>query len=150
MVHARQLERLELDRVVSVPLLDRAFFSREDDLTSFDHDSARVGLVALRGSFTVVSSRKLVEALGEDIKEHEVVIFDFTEAIYMDDSAALVIKRLIDVAYEQGSKPIILGLNSSISDTLQVYDVFRKIPENHVVEKLDEARDVAAGLLLLR
>ena len=150
MVHARQLERLELDSVVSVPMLDRVFFNQELDSTEFEHDSARVGLVALRGSFTVASSKKLVDTIGEDIKEHEVVIFDFTEAIYMDDSAAQVMKRLIDVAFEQGSKPIILGLNSSISDTLQIYDVLLRIPENHVVEHLDEARDVAASLLLLR
>ena len=45
MVAARQFERLELDSVISVPLLDQAFLQSVEA----DDFSARVGLVALRG-----------------------------------------------------------------------------------------------------
>ncbi len=88
MVHAWQLEKLELDSVVSVPLLDREFLKRTEDFGDLDPYTARVGMVSLRGSFTVASSKKLVEVIGEDIKEHEVVIFDFSDTLYGDRSEA--------------------------------------------------------------
>ena len=78
MAGARQLERLELDSVVSVPLLDQSFFSdqagEDDDVDSF---VARVGLVALRGRFSVASSNSLVNVISADIRDHEVVISTF-------------------------------------------------------------------------
>ncbi len=51
MAHARQLEQLELDSVVSVPLLDRTFLSGQGAEAAVDPYAARVGLVALRGKF---------------------------------------------------------------------------------------------------
>ena len=92
MASARQFERLELDSVVSVPLLDRSFLPGEEGAEEPDAFSARVGLVALRGSFTVASSNKLISAISVDIRDHEVVILDFSSAVYMDDSAALVVR----------------------------------------------------------
>ncbi len=88
MVHAWQLEKLELDSVVSVPLLDREFLKRTEDFCDLDPYTARGGLVSLRGSFTVASCKKLVEVIGEDIKEHEVIIFDFSDTLYVDRSEA--------------------------------------------------------------
>ena len=136
MSHARRLERMELDSVVSVPILDRAFFgdakgrARSDaaagretsgaeepetedpgmeDPGAHDPYSARVGLVALKGSFTVASSHKLVSVIGADIKDHEVTIFDFSGATYLDDSAAMVIEQLIEVAGRQETEVIVDG-----------------------------------------
>ena len=57
MVHARQLERFELQSVISVPLLDRNLFAGHVDIAPADPGSARVGLVRLKGDFTVASSR---------------------------------------------------------------------------------------------
>ena len=45
---ARQFERLELDSVISVPLLDLTFFGSEEDQDEPDRFSARAGMVALR------------------------------------------------------------------------------------------------------
>ena len=47
MVHARQLEGLELDSVVSVPLLDHVFFAGHEEADRMDRYAARVGLVQL-------------------------------------------------------------------------------------------------------
>ena len=56
MAHARQLEKLELDNVVSVPLLDSTFFGLGEDTA--DPFAAGTGLVALKGVFTVASSHR--------------------------------------------------------------------------------------------
>ena len=147
MTHAQQLETLELDSVISVPLLDRTFFSQYGDMTLADPYSARVGMVALRGSFTVASSRKLVEVIGEDIKDHEVVIFDFAETTYLDDSAAIVVERLMHVAAEKHTEVIVAGVPDAIADTLRTLNILQQVPEERLAQDIDEARQVAYNLL---
>ncbi len=157
MASARLLERLELDSVISVPLLDRTFLygkgslfeegDLEDDDDDEDEFSARVGLVALRGSFSVASSNKLVNAISVDIRDHEIVIFDFTDTISVDDSAALVVEQLIDIALEEDTEVIVIGLEGLPATTLLALNVLKNVPENHIVESLDEAKEISRRLL---
>ena len=156
MASARLLERLELDSVISVPLLDRTFLYgkgslfEEGDLEDDDDEdefSARVGLVALRGSFSVASSNKLVNAISVDIRDHEVVIFDFSDTISVDDSAALVVEQLIDIAMEEDTEVIVIGLEGLPATTLLALNVLKNVPENHIVETLDDAKEISRRLL---
>ena len=147
MAHARRLERLELDSVVSVPLLDRTFFTEEQGPPAADRYSARVGLVALKGTLTVASSSKLVAVIGGDIKDHEVVIFDFSEAVHLDDSAAMVMQRLFEVASAARTEVVICGLSGSVARTLRTLDILRGIAQDRLTGTLDEARTVASDLL---
>ena len=147
MTHAQQLETLELDSVISIPILDQTFFSGYKDMATADPYSARVGLVALRGSFTVASSRKLVEVIGEDIKDHEVVIFDFSETTYLDDSAAMVVETLMQVAAEKQTEVLVLGVSDDIEEILRMLNILHQIPESQLVDTLDEARQAAYNLL---
>ena len=146
MANAQELEGLELDSVVSVPLLDQTFFSAPDAAEE-DPFSARVGLVVIRGRLTVASSNKLVGVISADIKDHEVVIFDFSEAAYLDDSAAMVIEQLMDVATGEQTEVIIMGLSGAVENTLQTLAILQRVPPERVVETLDEARPVAKALL---
>ena len=163
MSHARRLERMELDSVVSVPILDRTFFGGADggagaevpgagsaERGADDPYSARVGLVALKGSFTVASSHKLVSVIGADIKDHEVTIFDFSGATYVDDSAAMVIEQLIEVAGRQETEVIVMGATGRVAESLHTLDVLQHVPDGHEVETLDEARELARNLLHAR
>ncbi len=147
MANSRQLEGLELDSVVSVPMLDQTFLSAKEEAAEEDPFAARVGLVALRGRLTVASSNKLVGVIGADIKDHEVVIFDFSEATYLDDSAAMVIEQLLDVARGEQTEVIVMGLSGSVEDTLQTLAILRHVPPERIVETLDEARQAAKALL---
>ena len=148
MASARQFERLEMDSVVSVPLLDTAFLDADDDdVDDQKKFSARAGLVALRGSFSVASSSKLIDAISLDIEEHEVVILDFTDTVYVDDSAALVVEQLIDTAIEEDTDVIIMGLEGNPAITLTALNVLKRVPEDRFVKNLEEARAVAAKLL---
>ena len=151
MVGARRFELFQLDRVVSVPLLDQTFLYADVDIFDLDDDvdmfAARTGMVGLKGSFTVASSRRLIGALSQDIGEHEVVILDFSETQYMDDSAALVVEQMIDVARAEDTECIVMGLKGSPATTLNSLNVLRHIPTDHIVEDLDGARGVAKRLL---
>ncbi len=151
MVGARRFELFQMDRAVSVPLLDQTFLYADVDLFDLDDDvdmfAARTGMVGLKGNFTVASSRRLIKALSQDIGEHEVVILDFSETQYIDDSAALVVEQMIDVARAEDTECIVMGLQGPPAETLQSLNVLRHIPADHVVEDLDGAREVAKRLL---
>ena len=158
MASARLWERLELDSVISVPLLDRNFLYGESEIEGVDLDeedeegkvdaySARVGMVALRGSFSVASSNKLVNTISLDIQEHEVVIFDFTDTVSVDDSAALVVEQLIDIALDEDTECIVMGLEGRPATTLMALNVLKRVPEDHFVDTLDEAREISKQLL---
>ncbi|MDE2998778.1 MAG: SulP family inorganic anion transporter [Gemmatimonadota bacterium] len=149
MVHARQLQRLELDSVISVPLLDRTFFSGEEDVdaAAFSPDSARVGLVELKGSLTVASSPKLASVIGANVKDHEAVILDFTGATYLDDSAAMVIGQLMEIARNEQTECIVMGLSGLVPRTLHALGILKHLPGHRVVETLEEARQVSRGIL---
>ncbi|MCY3663257.1 MAG: SulP family inorganic anion transporter [bacterium] len=151
MVGARRFELFQMDRAVSVPLLDQTFLYADVDLFDLDDDvdmfAARTGMVGLKGNFTVASSRRMIKALSQDIGEHEVVILDFSETQYIDDSAALVVEQMIDVARAEDTECIVMGLQGLPAETLQSLNVLRHIPADHIVEDLDGAREVAKRLL---
>jgi len=151
---ARQVERLELDKVISTPLLDMTFLAdpeADDDAFDVDDDNdpfaARVGLLSLRGSFTSASSTRLFKTINHDMAEHEVVIFDFTDTVYVDDSAALTIGQLADTARDADTQCIVLGMSGMSDTSVYALNVLREIPEENFVEDLDEARIVARRLL---
>ena len=149
---ARQFERLQLDSVVSVPLLDVSFLGADaneaDEATPGDF-SARVGLVALRGTFTVASSKSLIDILGADIAEHEIVIIDFSDTVYIDDSAAMLVEYLIDTAVEAKTEVIVMGLSGPPATSLRALNALQKVPRNRFVPTLDAARTAARILLKL-
>ncbi len=149
--HARRLELLEVDNVVSAPLLDMDFLELAppdgDDDAEFDPFSARVGLVSFRGAFSVASSNRLVQAIGPDVRDHEIVILDFSPTTYVDDSAALLMEQVISTAEEEGTTCIVLGLAEPVSSTLHSLNVFRRVPETHFVNNMSEARDLSKELL---
>ena len=147
MASARQFERLQLDSVVSVPLLDRSFLNSDEGASDQDAFSARVGLVALRGSFSVASANKLINTISVDIRDHEVVILDFSDTVYIDDSAALVVEQMIDTAMAEDTECIIMGLRGEPAVSLQSLNVLQRVPEDHFVATLDEARETAKRIL---
>ncbi len=152
LARAQEEARPELDSVVSVPLLEHTFFADDMDLLDADLDEeelyrARVGLVSLRGSFSVASANELAQVIGRDIREHEVVIFDFSRTTRMDDSAALVMEQLIDTANDDNTECVVMGLSDSVGRNLHALNVFHKLPKDRFVDNVDEARVLARTLL---
>lgn len=147
LAHAHQLERLELDSVVSVPLLDQTFFGKDEEMARYDPLSAHVGMVALRGSLTVASSRRLVSVIGPDIKEHEIVIFDFSDTTYLDDSAAMLIRQLVNIATKSRTEVVVVGVAGLSAATLRAFSILDDIPLTHFAATIHEARPIAKKLL---
>ena len=145
--HAARLEKMELDSVISAPLLDRTFLAADGEGSDSDRFDARVGLLAFRGAFTVASSRKLVRMVGADIREHEIVIFDLSRVTHIDDSAAHVIALLMDRADKEKTEIIVMGMSGEVRVILEAFDVLRRVPEGRIVRELDDARELAERLL---
>ena len=133
--------------MVSLPLLDSSFLPDEGNARPADAYSARVGLVALRGSFTVASSSKLINTISADIRDHEVVILDFSQTVYIDDSAALVVEQLIDVANAQDTDCLVVGLSGGPAATLASLRVLKEIPADRFAADIGQAQSIAVGLL---
>ena len=142
-----RLEEAEHDSVVSAPLLDQMFLYGGEEIEGADPFSAQVGMVSLRGSLTVTSSRRLVRTISMDLKDHELVVFDFSGAAYIDDSAAMLVKQLIEVAAEEQTPAIVMGLSGDVADTIASLDVMGGVPRERIVEDIDGAREVAKALL---
>lgn len=157
LTHAAQLESLELDNLKSLPLLDWKFLHQLDpdepefearvSEASIDLFTARVGIVEFNGIYTVASSRELSTVIGEDVKDHEVVIFDFSRTVHIDDSVAMVIVRLINVVINSDTELIITGLSGAVADTLNSLDVLHRVPDAHIVRDMDECRVLAKKIL---
>lgn len=147
MATAKQLERLELDSVISVPILDQIFFSGYRAARNMDVFDASVGLVSLRGSFTVSSSSSLITTIGDDIREHEIVILDFSDTVYIDDSAALVVEQMIDVAAHEDTQCILVGLGGVPEIALRALNAIDQVPEENIVHNLEDAKSIALRML---
>ena len=144
---ARESERRELGSVISVPLLDSEFLADDADVAGDDQFEARVGLVDLRGQFSFASANQLAWLVGADIEQHEVVIFDFSNTTDMDDSAALVMERLVDAAISTDTECIVLNLSGLVADNLRSLNVFRRVAPERFVDDLNAARELARDLL---
>lgn len=101
----------------------------------------------LIGAFSVASSSSLVRVVGADIKEHDVVIFDFEPTTTIDDSAAIIIRQLIETAISRNTPCIAIGLSDSIKKDLAGFRALRMIPPELRFETLEEARHQAHLLL---
>ena len=88
-----------------------------------------------------------MDTIGEDIREHEVVILDFSNTVYIDESAAMVIERLIETATSYETGCIVMGLAGMPARNLEALNILKHVPLDQRVQSWDEARVVAARLL---
>ena len=146
-VRSSESERHELDSVTSFPLLDPGFFPGGDDLTDVDPYRMPVGLVRLRGRFSVASANELTRAVMKDIEDHDIVILDFSKTTSVDDSAALAIEQLTHTAMDGDTACIVMGLRGEVADVLRSLMVLRKIPKEHFADNLDEAISLSKRIL---
>ena len=62
-------------------------------------------------------------------------------------TAALVIDQLIETAAEENTECIVVNLSGSVAKTLHSLNALKRVPEEHFVDTLDEARLLAKSLL---
>ena len=145
---ARRQETLEVKSLVSVPLLDRAVLEEADMEDDADPFQARTGLVVFPDRVTVASAREVGRIVRPDIRRQQVMVFDMSRTEYVDDSAAVIIGDLIRIATSlRGRAFIISGLTDDVADTLYSLGVLDRVPREHVVADMEEAKQIIRPLL---
>ena len=143
-VRSRDLARYELERVVSVPLIDPDFLPSLEDIDPYN---LPVGLIRLRGSFSIASANELTRAIAADIEDHDIILIDFSETTSVDDSAALAIEGLVQTTIDNDTVCVVLGLSGDVAKVLRSLGVFRRVPAEHFVDSLDEAKRLSKHLI---
>lgn len=138
LVSAKSAEQLQLDQVTSMPLADP---------DSDDPFNPRIGLVMMSGHFSVASANRLLYSMKLDIHDHDVVIVDFTETKSMDDSAVMLIKQLVEHAYQEGMSCVVMGMSGELKAALDSFGALDQIDNNNVAETLHDAKQIANRIL---
>ncbi len=126
LVDATQSHRRELERLVSVPLLDTEIWPDSDPY------QARVGLIVMPDRVSVASARELARILGGAIQASRATIMDFSRTDYLDDTAASLIGKVID------RKPVVVsGLHGQPGTMLTAFGTLR--PDNRA-QDLESAK----------
>ena len=146
-VRSRDLTQNELGGVLSLPILDFDFLP---SLEEIDPYSLPVGLIKLRGSFSIASANELTRVIAADIEDHHIIILDFSETTSVDDSAALAIEELVQSAIDDDTACVVLGLSGNVGRVLQSLEVFHRVPAGNFVDSLDEAKQLSKDLLRKR
>ena len=133
LVGAARSERQELDRLISVPLLDITIWPDADAFSS------RVALVILPDRVSVASARSMERILRRDIKVSEAVIFDFSKTTYVDDTAGTLIGQMV-----AGKPAIIAGVRGEASAMLSG---FADISDDRLAADMAHARQMVREML---
>ncbi len=147
LTHAKTVERFELDSIVSAAILDLHLLDEDETKTESDPYSARTGLIRLNGTISIASKTKLVNSTSKDIKDHEIIIFDFSATQYIDDDIVLIFEQLTEVAEVSGIAIIVCGLPQSILENMNALNVMHRIPNDHVVDNFEEAKQLARKII---
>ncbi len=144
---ARRLENLEAGELISVPVLDRAVLGADFD-DDADPFQARTGLVVFPERVTVASGREVSRIVRPDIRGHQIVVFDMSRTVYLDDSASVIIGELVQIAMAQRSRTfIIAGLTDSVANTLHSMGLLDRVPNEHFAVDMEEAMQIVRPML---
>lgn len=138
---SRWMEQEQLKGILRLALPNGDSPLSEEERAALQAADGRIGVVMLRGSFSYASARELVRRAGLNAAGEEIVIFDFTNAAYIDTSAALSIEELLDKAQADGSVCFVCGLSGSARSTLAGLGVLDRLPDGHdFATRLDAVR----------
>ena len=148
MANALRSQRQEITQTISTPMLDMILFDDDELPPDADPFRARVGLLSLRGSYSIASAREIVRVITPDLADHEVVIFDFSQTIAMDDNAAMAMEELINgIVRDQDKGCVVSGLSGGLEETLRPLGIFDLVPEANFAQDMDQAKKIAAQFL---
>ena len=142
----RDLEAFEVPKLASVPLLDREILGEDADLD--DPFGARTGLVRFPDRVSVASAREIGRTVGRDVGTHQVVIFDLTRTEYVDNTAAMMLGRLINAAIASGRRDfVIAGMSTGVEGKLRSLGFLDRVPPENLAPDVDAAKQAVKPML---
>ena len=132
-----------------MPLLDRAVLEDADLDDEADLFHARTGLVLFPSRVTVASARQVSRIVRPDISiSQQIVVFDMSRTVYVDDSAAVIIGELIQIAMAQQLRTFIIsGLKDDVARTLDAMGLLDQVPKENIAADMEEAKRIIRPML---
>ena len=90
--------------------------------------NGKVAITLLHGSFSYASARELARRAAPSAIRHAAVIYDFSNAGYIDTSAALAIDEMVELSKKQGLLVLISGVEGHALRALTGLGVLDRIP----------------------
>ena len=90
--------------------------------------NGRVLLTLLRGSFSYASARELARRDTQSLAERDAVVYDFSQAGYIDPSAALAVDEMIDLSQRHGRHVLVAAVPAQAMKALDGMGVLDRIP----------------------
>ncbi len=148
-VTARWMEREQMRGVTTRALAEEGALEGLDEAVRARLEAldGEVAVVSLRGSFSHASARALTRQLGAEIAHYRVILLDFSDAAYMDTSAAMAIGELLEGLREQDIIAIVSGLDGDAGRILHALGVLGTVPAGNRVENMRAAINRAVEIL---
>ncbi|MEE4185728.1 MAG: SulP family inorganic anion transporter [Gammaproteobacteria bacterium] len=138
-VTARWMEAEELKGVTAVALTDDSAVA-EKDREALRELREDVLVISLRGRFSYASARQLTRRAGIAAGgAYRVVILDFSEAAYIDTSAGMAVREIIESLNSQDVACITAGLGGQAMKDLDDLGVLELVPEERCCETKAQA-----------
>ncbi len=138
-VSSRRAENHELEGITALALKPGGEMLGEKENRMLEQLGDRVALVNLRGRFSYASARQLTHTIGLFDNKKLVIIYDFSETVYIDTSAALAIEDMLVSAHDQTEKVYVCGLSGETLKTFTTLGVLECIPADHVFASRSKA-----------
>ncbi|GAB4236379.1 MAG: SulP family inorganic anion transporter [Methyloligellaceae bacterium] len=106
--------------------------------------NGNIAVVMMRGAFSYASAREMERVIANEAAGRMAVVYDFSDAAYMDTSAALSFEELFHRASEEGALCFVCGLSGQARKTLEGLGILAAIPKDQLFDKRTDA--VAAAV----
>lgn len=108
----------------------------------------RVAITLLRGSFSYASARELARRDTQPAAPGDVVIYDFSHSTYVNESVALTVCELIDLAQKRNRQVIVSGLHGYALKALDRVGALDRVPDAYRFDQRKAAIESAVAYCL--
>jgi SulP family sulfate permease len=119
----------------------------EEERAMLRSAKAQVLVTILHGSFSYASARELSRRASPKVSGYRASVYDFSNAGYIDTSAALAIDQMIELSQSNGQHLTVAGLRGQALNALDGLGVLERIPPEHRFGERSEAIRAAVDLV---
>jgi len=119
----------------------------EEERVMLRSTNGRVLVTILHGSFSYASARELSRRASPKVTGYRASVYDFSNAGYIDTSAALAIDEMIELSQSNRQHVMVAGLRGQALRALDGLGVLERIPPGHRYAERFEAIRAAVDLV---
>lgn len=116
----------------------------ESEIELMKSAGSSLSLVRLSGSFSYASARQLSKAVVTEGYPEQIIIYDLTEAAYVDPSAAMALKDMILQALERDCQVLVSGLSGKVEAVLKGFGITALLDKSDIYPLRKNAIEAAS------